>query len=270
MADHSGIEWTDATWNPTIGCTKVSPGCDRCYAERMVHRFPGTFPNGFRLTLRPETLELPRRWRRPRMVFVNSMSDLFHRDVPTSYIADVFSVMADCPRHTFQLLTKRSHRLVRLADKLPWPVNVWVGVSIEHSQYLWRAEHLRDVPAAVRFVSAEPLLGSLAALSLDRIDWVIAGGESQPGARSTDLAWFRELRELCSVSRVPFFLKQLGGHPDKRGGVLANLDGRRWCERPRSEQRPLPASVDSGDLLKVVTRPLMPAGKEKPVERSVA
>jgi protein gp37 len=232
MADNSGIEWTEATWNPTVGCTKVSPGCDRCYAERLALRFPRTFPNRFNLTLRPELLDLPRRWRRPRTVFVNSMSDLFHVDVPEGYIHQVFEVMQECQHHTFQVLTKRAERLARVAPQLPWPSNVWMGVSIETAAFGWRVDYLRRVPAAVRFISAEPLLGPLDDVSLAGIDWVIAGGESQPGARPADFAWFEDLRDRCVAATVPFFLKQLGGHPSKRGGNDAKLHGRRWIETP--------------------------------------
>jgi len=239
MADHSSIEWTEATWNPTSGCTKVSPGCDRCYAERIALRFPKTFPNGFALTLRRDALDLPMHWRRPRMIFVNSMSDLFHVDVPDAYIADVFDVMARTPQHTYQVLTKRAERLTRLAPHLPWPSNVWMGVSVETPKYRWRIDYLRRTEAAVRFISAEPLLAALPNLNLDGIHWLIAGGESQPGARSADLVWFEDLREQCEQAGVAFFLKQLGGHPSKRGGDQALLDGRRWVELPVKIQRAL-------------------------------
>jgi protein gp37 len=232
VAEHSGIEWTEATWNPTSGCTKISPGCERCYAERVARRFPKTFPNGFALTLRPAALDLPLHWRRPRMIFVNSMSDLFHVRVPDSYIADVFDVMARCPQHTFQVLTKRAIRLARLSRRLPWPRNVWMGVSVECADFSWRIDWLRSVPAALRFVSAEPLLGPLPSLNLDGIHWLIAGGESQAGARPAHLDWFRDLRDQCRAVNVAFFLKQLGGHPSKRGGEDAVLDGRRWVELP--------------------------------------
>jgi protein gp37 len=237
MADHSGIEWTEATWNPTIGCTKVSPGCDRCYAERITQRFRTNFPNGFQLTLRPEALELPRKWRRSRMIFVDSMSDLFHADVPEPYIATVFDVMKDCPQHTFQILTKRAQRLARVGAKLAWPSNVWMGVSVESPTYEWRVNYLRQVPAAVRFISAEPLLAAMPSINLEGIDWLIAGGESQPGARRTDVEWFRDLRDRCNRAGVAFFLKQLGGHPSKRGGEEALLDGRRWTELPEPMSR---------------------------------
>ena len=231
-SDHSAIEWTEATWNPTSGCTKVSPGCDRCYAERITLRFPKSFPSGFSLTLRPDALDTPLRWRRPRLIFVNSMSDLFHVDVPDDYIARVFDVMQRTPRHTYQILTKRAQRLASLAVRLDWPENVWMGVSVETQRYTWRIDYLRRVPAAVRFVSAEPLLAPLQNLNLDGVDWLIAGGESQSGCRPASLDWFRELRDQCSTAGVPFFFKQIGGHPSKHGGEDAMLDGRRWVEMP--------------------------------------
>jgi protein gp37 len=232
-SDHSAIEWTEATWNPTSGCTKVSPGCDRCYAERITLRFPRSFPNGFNLTLRPDALDIPLHWRRPRLIFVNSMSDLFHAEVPEDHIALVFDVMQRTPQHTYQILTKRAQRLASLATRLEWPKNVWMGVSVETEQYTWRIDYLRRVPAAVRFVSAEPLLAPLANLNLDGIDWLIAGGESQSGCRPASLDWFRDLRDQCNAAQVAFFLKQLGGHPSKHGGDDAVLDGRRWVEMPR-------------------------------------
>jgi protein gp37 len=232
MADHSGIEWTEATWNPTVGCTKVSPGCDRCYAERITRRFPGTYPQGFALTLRPDALELPFRWRRPRAVFVNSMSDLFHADVPEEFLRQVFEVMSQCPHHTFQVLTKRAERLARLAPRLEWPSNVWMGVSVESPDYAWRIDYLRRVPAAVRFISAEPLIAPLPSLDLTGMHWLIAGGESQSGCRPARDEWFRDLRDQCNAAGIAFFLKQLGGHPSKRGGADARLDGVRWIESP--------------------------------------
>ncbi len=236
MSDHSGIEWTEATWNPTSGCTKVSPGCDRCYAERMALRFPKTFPHGFELSLRPAALELPLHWRRPRTIFVNSMSDLFHVDVPESYIAQVFDVMRRTPQHTYQVLTKRAVRLAELAPRLPWPANVWMGVSVESPEFAWRIDYLRRAPAAIRFISAEPLLAELPDLDLRGMHWLIAGGESQAGARRAELAWFEDLRDQCERAEVAFFLKQLGGHPSKRGGASAVLDGRRWIDLPLSSQ----------------------------------
>ena len=243
---HSGIEWTEATWNPTVGCTKVSPGCDRCYAERVTRRFVNVFPNGFALTLRPDAIEAPLHWRQPRVIFVNSMSDLFHADVPADFIRTVFEVMRRCPQHTFQILTKRAERMSRMARGLPWPDNVWMGVSVESADFLWRVDYLRRVPAAVRFVSAEPLLGSLRTLNLEGVDWLIAGGESQPGCRPLDFQWLRELRDGCQRARVPYFLKQLGGHPSKRGGADAVLDGRRWVEMPVTSRAPS-RSIAGGD-----------------------
>ena len=243
---HTGIEWTETTWNPTVGCTKVSPGCDLCYAEKLTRRFRNVFPNGFDLTLRENAVEMPLHWRRPRLVFVNSMSDLFHADIPESFIARVFDVMARAPQHTFQILTKRGERLARLAPRLPWSRNVWMGVSVESPDYLWRVDFLRKVPAAVRFISAEPLLASLADIDLREIHWLIAGGESQAGARPAEAEWFRQLRDACARAGTAFFLKQLGGHPSKRGGEDALLDGRRWVEMPANtsgtSQTPAPRS----------------------------
>lgn len=262
MATNSAIEWTEATWNPVTGCTKVSPGCDRCYAERVALRFPKTFPNGFNLTLQRHLLDLPKRWRSPKTVFVNSMSDLFHKDVPDSYIKDVFEVMAACPQHTFQVLTKRAERLARLAPKLPWSPNIWMGVSVESPKFLWRVDYLRKVPAAVRFVSAEPLLESLKRINLEGVHWLIAGGESQPGARPADLQWFRELRDACKATGTKYFLKQLGGHPSKRGGSDAKLDRRLWHELPAALPRKDVTNDPIGRL--VVTR------KEQVVQRGAS
>lgn len=239
LADHSAIEWTEATWNPTSGCTKVSPGCDRCYAERITHRFPKAYPNGFDLTIRRAALELPLRWQKPRTIFVNSMSDVFHASVPESYIVEIFDVMQRAQQHTFQVLTKRAERLARVAPRLPWPKNVWIGVSVESTAYRWRIDYLRSVPAALRFVSAEPLLGPLNEVDLTGIHWLIAGGESQAGARPAEELWFRNLRDQCLAAGVAFFLKQLGGHPHKRGGEDALLDGRRWVEMPIKTPSPV-------------------------------
>jgi protein gp37 len=251
MSDHSAIEWTDASWNPVTGCTQVSPGCDHCYALTFAERFRGVanhpYEQGFDLTLWPERLELPLRWRRPRRIFVNSMSDLFHHDVSTAYIHEVFRVMAAAHWHTFQVLTKRSARLARLAPELPWPGNVWAGVSIETNPYAWRADHLRSVPAAVRFVSAEPLLGSLDQVDLTGIDWVITGGESGPrSSRPCDPDWVREIRDRCTETGIAYFHKQWGGRTTKANGRM--LDGRTWDAYPiarKPEQRP--EDLVSGD-----------------------
>jgi protein gp37 len=245
MADKSAIEWTEATWNPVTGCTRVSPGCDHCYAMTFAERFRGVpghpYEQGFDLRLWPERLELPLRWRQPRRIFVNSMSDLFHRDVPTEYIERIFDVMARTERHTFQVLTKRSARLAHLGPILPWRPNIWVGVSIESSRYRWRADHLRRTPAHVRFISAEPLLGPLDQVDLTGIDWLITGGESGHGCRPCDPAWVRTLRDRCQAAGIAFFHKQWGGRTPKAGG--RTLDGRTWDEYPsrprRSEQTSL-------------------------------
>jgi protein gp37 len=234
MPDRSAIEWTDATWNPVTGCSKVSPGCAHCYAETFAERWRGVpghpYEQGFDLKLWPQRLEIPLRWRRPRMVFVNSMSDLFHEEIPLRFIQRVFQVMGEADWHTFQVLTKRHERLVELAAAVEWPPNVWMGVSIENRRFVPRADHLRRVPAAVRFISAEPLLGPLEGLEFDGIDWLIAGGESGPGARSMRREWVRELRDRCVAAGVPFFFKQWGGRTSKAGG--RTLDRRTWDEMP--------------------------------------
>lgn len=231
MGDHSAIEWTEATWNPTTGCDKTSPGCDNCYALALSKRLkamgqakyqndgdPRTSGPGFGLTLHPDTLDVPRSWTAPRAIFVNSMSDLFHKDVPEQYIRQVFDVIADTPQHHYQVLTKRSKRLATLGPKLGWPPNLWMGVSVENDKYRFRLDHLRAVDAAVRFVSAEPLLGPLNDLDLDGIHWLIAGGESGPRSRPMDEAWAIDLRDQCAAAGVPFFFKQWGGRTPKAGG----------------------------------------------------
>ncbi len=243
MGDKSAIEWTEATWNPTTGCDRTSPGCDRCYALALAKRLkamgvdkyqhdgdPRSSGPGFAVTLHEDALHLPYRWARPRVVFVNSMSDLFHDAVPVEFIQRVFDVMVATPQHTYQVLTKRSRRLAKLSDSLPWPGNVWMGVSLESDRYAFRVDQLRDVPAAVRFVSVEPMLGPVPNLSLEGIDWVIAGGESGPGARPILHDWVVDLRERCCHSDVAFFFKQWGGRTPKTGGRL--LDGRTWDEMP--------------------------------------
>jgi protein gp37 len=247
MGDKSAIEWTDATWNPTTGCDRTSPGCDHCYALTLAKRLkamgvakyqrdgsPKTSGPGFGLTLHEDALPLPYGWRLPRRVFVNSMSDLFHDDVPLDFIRRVFDVMADTPQHTYQVLTKRSRRLAKVASALDWPPNVWMGVSIEDDRYVFRARHLRQVPAAVRFISAEPLIGALPSLELDGIHWVIVGGESGPLHRPISVEWATDLRDRCQQSGVAFFLKQWGGRTPKEGG--RTLDGRLWGEMPAARE----------------------------------
>jgi protein gp37 len=235
MSDKSAIEWTDATWNPITGCTQLSPGCDHCYALRFAERFRGVeghvFARGFDLVLRPERLALPVTWKQPRYVFVNSMSDLFHEDVPEHYILRIFDTMAQADWHIFQVLTKRPKRMAHLAPRLPWPSHIWAGTSVELDRYSWRANrYLRSVPAAVRFVSAEPLLGPLPSLDIDHLQWVITGGESGPRFRTCEAEWVRDLRDRCQRAGVAFFHKQWGGRTPKAGG--RELDGRTWDEKP--------------------------------------
>jgi protein gp37 len=243
VADRSAIEWTEATWNPVTGCSKVSPGCAHCYAETLAERFRGVsghpYEQGFDLRLWPDRLEHPLRWRRPRMIFVNSMSDLFHEDIPDDFVRRIFEVMVRAEQHTFQVLTKRHERLAELAVDLPWPQHVWMGVSIENRRFVHRADYLRRVPAAVRFISAEPLLGPLEGLDLNGIDWLIAGGESGPGHRPVKEAWLRELRDRCRSEEVAFFFKQWGGQTPKAGG--RKLKGREWNEIPRLRKPPVSA-----------------------------
>jgi protein gp37 len=245
MADHSAIEWTEATWNPTTGCDRVSPGCDNCYALSLAKRLkamgaskyqtdgdPRTSGPGFGVAIHESALRVPFTWRRPRLVFVNSMSDLFHAKVPTDFIQEVFDVMRQTPQHTYQVLTKRSLRLRRISSKLTWPSNVWLGVSIESADQYNRIADLASIPAAVRFLSCEPLLGPLPAIPLSNIDWVIAGGESGPNARPVAPDWIRDLRDQCVEARTPFFFKQWGGRRAKSGG--RELDGRLWDEMPEA------------------------------------
>lgn len=239
----TSIEWTEVTWNPTTGCDRISAGCDNCYALTLAKRLramgaekyqndgdPRTSGPGFAITTHPRTLLEPLTWKSPRTVFVNSMSDLFHAKVPISFVRDVFDVIAETPQHTYQILTKRSQRLRKLADKLEWPANLWMGVSVENSKVISRVDHLRDVPAAVRFLSCEPLLGPLDMINLVGINWVIAGGESGHGYRPMDINWVRGLRDVCVEEDVPFFFKQWGGRTPKALG--RELDGRAWDEMP--------------------------------------
>jgi len=243
----SAIEWTEMTWNPTTGCDRTSPGCDNCYALTMAKRLkamgqaryqrdgdPRTSGPGFGLTTHADMLDVPHGWKKPRLVFVNSMSDLFHPEVPDSFIHQVFTVMADTPRHTYQVLTKRSKRLAALAPHLSWPDNIWMGVSVETQRYAFRLEHLAKVPAAVRFVSAEPLLGPVQ-LELDAIDWLIVGGESGPKARPVDESWVRELQITADAANTAFFFKQWGGRSPKANG--RSLDGRTWDAMPSPRVR---------------------------------
>jgi protein gp37 len=230
MSENSSIEWTEATWNPVTGCTKVSPGCAHCYAETFAERFRGVpghpYEGGFDLQLRPERLDQPLEWKRPRLIFVNSMSDLFHPDVSLEFIQRVFDTMVRAHWHAFQVLTKRSERLAELADELPWPDNVWMGVSVENQRWASRIDDLRQVPAAVRFLSCEPLLGPLQ-LDLAGIHWVIAGGESGPRARRMRPEWARLIRDQCLEAEVPFFFKQWGAHDERGHRVGKQKAGRR-------------------------------------------
>ncbi len=234
MADNSKIEWTEATWNPVTGCSKISDGCKNCYAERLASRLrvmgSARYRNGFDITLHADLLEMPKRWRKPRVVFVNSMSDLFHDHVPVEFIQRVFDTMQSCPQHTFQVLTKRTARLRAMADKLPWPKNVWMGVSVENAAVMHRVDDLRAVPAAVRFLSCEPLLGPMQDLRLESIHWVIVGGESGPHARPMDKAWVMGILRQCRQAGVPFFFKQWGGVRKDLTG--RKLDGRTYDEMP--------------------------------------
>ncbi len=235
MATRSSIEWTDSTWNPITGCTKVSPGCKNCYAERMALRLQAmgnrNYSNGFALTLHEPMLELPLNWKGPKMIFVNSMSDLFHEDVPIEFIHRVFDVMRRASWHRFQVLTKRSARLLEISPSLEWSPNIWMGVSVEDQSYTYRIEHLRDTRAHLKYLSLEPLLGPLPNLDLQDVDWVIVGGESGPGARPVEEGWVAEIRNQCLETGVPFFFKQWGGVNKKRSGRI--LQGRTWDQLPQ-------------------------------------
>ena len=234
MASKSAIEWTESTWNPLTGCTKISPGCKHCYAERMAKRLQAmgqpNYRNGFQLTLHEHSLEIPLHWKQPQMIFVNSMSDLFHEEVPLEYILRVFATMSKASWHTFQVLTKRSDRLLELDKELLWPENVWMGVSVENQSYTFRVDHLRETHAVIKFLSLEPLLGPLANLNLSGIHWVIVGGESGPGARPIQESWVLDIRDQCLDANIPFFFKQWGGTNKKKSG--RELDGKTWDELP--------------------------------------
>lgn len=234
MAAKSLIEWTETTWNPVTGCTKISLGCENCYAERMAKRLHAmnqpNYSEGFKLTIHQHSLELPLKWKKPKNIFVNSMSDLFHREVPDDFILKAFDVMEKADWHCFQILTKRSERLLKLDSQIKWPPNVWMGVSVESERYLFRVDHLRETKAKIKFLSLEPLLAPLANINLKGIDWVIVGGESGPRARPMEPAWVIEIRNQCQKFRVPFFFKQWGGFNKKKAG--RRLDGRTWDEMP--------------------------------------
>ncbi len=238
MGCRSNIEWTEATWNPITGCTKISPGCQHCYAERMARRLQAmghrNYVNGFKLTVHEHVLPQPLRWKKPQQIFVNSMSDLFHEDVPVEFIHKVFEVMRRAAQHTFQVLTKRAERLRELDAQLDWPTNVWMGVSVENRDYTFRIDELRQTGAWVKFLSLEPLLGPLNNLTLEEIDWVIVGGESGPGARPIKEEWIVDIRDQCLVANIPFFFKQWGGVYKKRNG--RELRGRTWDEVPAKVQ----------------------------------
>ncbi len=244
MAARSSIEWTESTWNPLTGCAKVSPGCKNCYAERMAARLQAmgqpNYRSGFQLTLHPHALGLPLRWRKPQMIFVNSMSDLFHEGVPLAFIQSTFNVMRRASWHVFQILTKRSERLLRESPALEWPPNVWMGVSVETSKYKYRIDQLRLTAARVKLISFEPLLGPVGDVDLAGMDWAIVGGESGPHSRPVSEDWVLGLRDQCQAAHVPFFFKQWGGTRKKRAGRV--LEGRTWDELPLST----PAAVLGG------------------------
>jgi protein gp37 len=234
MAQKSAIEWTETTWNPVTGCTKISTGCENCYAERLAKRLKAmgqpNYRNGFRVACHDHALGLPLTWKKPQMVFVNSMSDLFHQAVPLEFIRKVFETMNSAKQHKFQILTKRSGRLRELASELEWTDNIWMGVTVETADFVARLDDLRHVPASVRFVSFEPLLSRLGAVDLADIHWAIVGGESGPGARTIEADWVREIRDLCMEKEVAFFFKQWGGVNKKKAGRI--LDGRKWDQIP--------------------------------------
>jgi protein gp37 len=235
MGLKSGIEWTEATWNPVTGCTKISPGCANCYAERMAKRLKlmgqHHYANGFKLTIHEDAVSLPLRWKKPQVIFVNSMSDLFHKDVPDDFILRAFDVMRKASWHRFQILTKRAERLEEINKLIKWPINVWMGVSVENIDYINRIDNLRRIGARIKFISFEPLLGPVGHLNLEGIDWAIVGGESGPGARPMNPAWVIDIRNQCIDNDVAFFFKQWGGVNKKKTGRV--LDGRTWDEMPQ-------------------------------------
>ncbi len=230
----SKIEWTESSWNPVTGCTKISEGCRNCYAERMAKRLKAmgqpNYRNGFDVTCHPHVLSLPLKWKKPKTIFVNSMSDLFHEDIPVPFVREVFSTMNEARWHTFQVLTKRAERLAQLAERFKWTPNIWMGVTVESASHVQRIDFLRQVPSAVRFLSLEPLLGPIPNLNLEKIDWVIVGGESGPGARPMLAEWVTDIRDQCLDAAVPFFFKQWGGFRKKAAG--RKLDGYIWEQMP--------------------------------------
>lgn len=225
----SGIQWTEQTWNPVTGCTKVSPGCIHCYAETMTKRFPNTFPNGFKITLHSDRLQQPLSWRKPRLIFVNSMSDLFHEDIPLDFIQTVFDVIRQTPHHIYQILTKRPERILALSQELTWYENIWLGVSVESQAYVHRITKLQEIGAKIKFLSCEPLLGNLR-LDLQGIDWVIVGGESGTGYRELKKEWVETIYQQCIQAQVPFFFKQWGGITPKAKG--RTFRGQEWNQMP--------------------------------------
>ena len=255
MSEQTSIEWTDSTWNPVTGCHKISPGCKNCYAARLAPRLKAMgnprYANGFEVTLHHDLVELPTKWAKPRKVFVNSMSDLFHAEVPLGFIQAVFSTIVAAEQHTFQVLTKRPEQALELADQLPWPSNLWMGTSVENADYLHRVDTLRRIPAKTRFLSLEPLIGAIPNIDLTNIDWVIAGGESGPGARKIEEDWVRSIRDQCDDAGIPFFFKQWGGTNKKRSGRM--LDNRTWDY--------FPSEVSNRQSLRVHGAPSTPAAR---------
>jgi len=239
MATNSRIEWTESTWNPITGCSKSSPGCKNCYAERMARRLhamrQANYRNGFRLTVHPHSIDLPLRWKKPQVIFVNSMSDLFHAQAPQDFIMRVFDVMNQACWHVYQVLTKRAEELTRLDGKISWADHIWMGVTVENRGYKYRIDHLRNSGSKCKFISFEPLLGSVGKVDLSGIDWVIVGGESGPGARPMQKEWVTEIRDQCVEAGIPFFFKQWGGVRKKAAGKL--LEGIEWQQKPALQNR---------------------------------
>lgn len=244
MGEVSKIEWTNATWNPVTGCSLVSEGCANCYAKRMAMRLEAMglsrYKNGFRVSVHPDLLDVPLRWQRPRLIFVNSMSDLFHEEVPFEFIERVFSTIALASQHVFQVLTKRADRMAKVASRLSWPRNLWVGVTVESQRYVDRIKKLSSVPASVRFISFEPLLGPINQLDLKHVNWAVVGGESGPRSRPMDAEWARGIRDICIAHSIPFFFKQWGGPRKQKNGRM--LDNKIWSQMPD------PVSISSFEL----------------------